>query len=77
MFEFLKAYDLAAEFGYSVRAVQLCLLVGQQIQDDSDPEPVCDGKEWSCRPHRSGQARTEAAWKSKWSNYMTRDADVM
>lgn len=77
MFRFLKAYDLAAEFGYSVRAVQLCLLVGEQIADDSEPEPVCDGKEWSCRPHRSGQAKTAAVWKAKWPSYMTRDAEVM
>lgn len=77
MFGFLKAYDLAAEFGYSVRAVKLCLLVGEQIRDDTDSEPICDGREWPCRPHRSGQAKTAAAWKSKWNGYMTRDAEVM
>lgn len=77
MFEFIRAYDLAAEFGYSLRAVQLCLLIGQQIQEDTEPEPVCDGREWKCRTHRSGQARTEAAWKASWPSYMTRDAEVM
>lgn len=77
MFELLNIMALAAEFGYSAKAIQLCLLVGEQIRDDHDPSPVCDGREWSCRPHRSGQAKTEATWKSKWHGYMTRDAEVM
>lgn len=71
-----KVRALAREFGYSLRAVRLAILVGEQILDD-DGDENCDGREWPCRPHRSGQAKTAAAWKSKWHGYMTRDAAVM